>query len=326
MAVKISIVIPTYQRPALLKRCLDAIMLQDFPKEAYEVIIVTDGPDEKAHKMIQQYTASEINSNVSCYSLAIKRGPAAARNVGWKVAKGELILFTDDDCVPDCNWVKNYYNAFTFYAETLIAFTGKILVPRSMRPTDFELNTAHLETADFVTANCACSKAALEMVDGFDEAFTMAWREDSDLQFKLLKRQIPIIKIEEAEVLHPVRKAPWGVSLKEQKKSMFDALLFKKHPQLYKQRIRSSVLWNYFFMIILLFGFLIAWFYENKLVALVCLSCWIFLVGLFVMKRLNKASHSLKHITEMVATSILIPFFSMFWNLYGAYKFKALHL
>ena len=324
--MKVSIIIPTYQRPGLLRKCLDSIRLQNFSQEEYEVIIVTDGPDEKTHKMVQQCIVGEFNSNVSCYSLAQKKGPAAARNVGWKIAKGELILFTDDDCVPDFNWVKNYYNAFTFYAEKLIAFTGKIFVPRSTHPTDFELNTAHLETADFVTANCACSKAALEMVDGFDEAFTMAWREDSDLQFKLLKRQIPIIKIEEAEVLHPVRKAPWGVSLKEQKKSMFDALLFKKHPQLYKQRIRSSVLWNYFFMIILLFGFLIAWFYEIKLVALVCLSSWIFLVGLFVMKRLNKASHSFKHITEMVATSILIPFFSMFWNLYGAYKFKALHL
>jgi glycosyltransferase involved in cell wall biosynthesis len=326
MAVKISIVIPTYQRPALLKKCLDAIMLQSFPKEAYEVIIVTDGPDEETHKMVQQYTAGEGNSNVSCYSLIVKKGPAAARNVGWKIAKGELILFTDDDCIPDFNWAKNYYNAFTFYEETLIAFTGKILVPRSMHPTDFELNTAHLETADFVTANCACSKAALEMVDGFDEAFTMAWREDSDLEFKLLKRQIPIIKTEEAEVCHPVRKAPWGVSLKEQKKSMFDALLFKKHPLLYKERIRSSVLWDYFFMIVLLIVFFIAWLYENKIIALVCLSCWIFLVGSFTMKRLHKASHSFTHIVEMVATSILIPFFSMFWNLYGAYKFKALHL
>jgi glycosyltransferase involved in cell wall biosynthesis len=88
MAVKISIVIPTYQRPALLKKCLDAIMLQSFPKEAYEVIIVTDGPDEETHKMVQQYTAGEGNSNVSCYSLIVKKGPAAARNVGWKIAKG----------------------------------------------------------------------------------------------------------------------------------------------------------------------------------------------------------------------------------------------
>lgn len=54
---------------------------------------------------------------------------------------------------------------------------------------------------------------------------------------------LPILKIDESEILHPVRKAPWGVSIKEQKKSMFNALLFKKHPELYKEKIRSHFLW-----------------------------------------------------------------------------------
>ena len=256
----------------------------------------------------------------------IKKGPAAARNAGWKIAKGKLILFTDDDCIPATDWIKNYYNAFEFYNETIIAFTGKINVPISVTPTDFELNTLHLETADFVTANCACSKTALEKVNGFDEEFTMAWREDSDLEFKLIEQGIHIIKIDEAEVTHPVRKAPWGISLQEQKKSMFNALLFKKHPKLYKAKIKQGVLWNYYFMIIFLLVCVMALFYQMKPVALGCFTCWIILLGMFTSKRLANASRSFKHVTEMIATSVLIPFFSVFWNLYGACKFKALPL
>jgi len=326
MAVKVSIIVPTYQRPELLKRCIEWLMTQDFLKEEYEIIVVTDGLDEQTNNIISESRVNKLFSNIFCYSLPEKKGPAAARNAGWKIAKGNLILFTDDDCIASGDWVKNYFNAFGFYGQSIIAFTGKIIVPLSTSPTDFELNTAHLEKADFVTANCACSKMALDKVNGFDEKFTMAWREDSDLHFKLLKEGIQILKIEEAVIFHPVRQAPWGVSLKEQKKSMFNALLFKKHPQLYRQMISSSILWNYYLMIILLPGFLVALYYSRKFIAIVCFSAWIILLSLFICKRLANSSRSFNHIIEMVATSILIPFLSVYWNLYGAYKFKVLRL
>src|SRR5690606_228568 len=102
--------------------------------------------------------------------------------------------------------------------------------------------------ADFVTANCACTRAALERVHGFDEAFTMAWREDSDLEFRFINQRVPIRFVQQAVVTHPVRKASWGVSLKEQKKSMFNALLYKKYPSLYREKIMKRPLWNYYAM------------------------------------------------------------------------------
>lgn len=326
MSVKVSIIVPTYKRPALLKRCIESLISQDFPEQDYEIIIVTDGLDEDTNHMLSQSGLFDFFNNIFCYSLPFKKGPAAARNAGWRVAKGDLILFTDDDCIPEFNWIKNFYNAFEFYGYSAIALTGKVVVPLPAAPTDFELNTANLETAEFVTANCACTKTSLEMVNGFDEAFTMAWREDSDLEFKFLKQDIPIKRIDEAIVVHPARKAPWGVSLKEQRKSMFNALLFKKHPQLYKEKIGSPVLRNYYLMIILLLTFFTEWFQGQKLIGLICLAAWMYLTILFILKRLTNASLSIKHVLEMVATSLLIPFVSVFWNLYGAIKFKVLRV
>ncbi len=52
MPVKVSIVIPTYNRPYLLKRCINALKLQDFPKAEYEIIVITDGPDKETLTMI----------------------------------------------------------------------------------------------------------------------------------------------------------------------------------------------------------------------------------------------------------------------------------
>jgi len=324
MTPYISIVIPTFRRPALLARCLHALVHQNFPKDKYEIIVVTDGPDEMTVKAIKELTIASPVINV--YSLPGKKGPAAARNMGWQIAKGTFILFTDDDCIPHKGWIQAFYTAHMQQAQTVVAFTGQVVVPRSEQPTDYEKNIAWLEKADFVTANCACTKQALEQTGGFDEAFTMAWREDSDLQFKLIDHDIPIHAIQDAIVTHPVRKACWGISLKEQKKSMFNALLYKKYPGLYKQKIRKHPLWNYYAIALsFIIGIVAALLHANQIMTIAFIA-WLLLVMQFTIKRLNGTRHTADHIAEMIVTSILIPFLSIYWTLYGSLKFKTLLL
>src|SRR5205085_889073 len=78
---------------------------------------------------------------------------------------------------------------------------------------------------------------------GFDESFRLPWREDSDLHFRLLEAGCRVVRAAQAIVVHPVRPAPWGVSLRQQRKVMFDALLFRKHRALYRERIRGAPRW-----------------------------------------------------------------------------------
>ena len=244
-------------------------------------------------------------------SLPQKGGPAAARNKGWQLAVANLIAFTDDDTLPQRDWLKNFNAAYK--GENTIAFTGKVIVPRPQLPTDYEKNIAHLETADFVTANCMCTKAALESVAGFDEAFKMAWREDSDLHFKLLQAGIPIQFAEGAAIVHPVRAARWGVSIKEQKKSMYNALLYKKFPLLYRQQIMHKPVWNYYAIIALFFASMLLLILKAYTISLVTLLIWLKMIIHFTFKRLR-------------GTSPIIPFVSVFWTLYGAFRFKVFFL
>ena len=320
MKPNVSVIIPTYQRPALLMRCLQALTMQQLPKKHFEIIVVTDGPDAITNTMIQQ----RFKTRVRVFALPEKKGPAAARNFGCKKATGNLIVFTDDDCIPHSNWIKEFYTAYTQQPFASAAFKGQVIVPLSNKPTDYEKNTAWLEQADFVTANCACTGSALKQINGFDETYTMAWREDSDLEFKLIDQKIPIHFVQQAIVTHPVRKAPWGISLKEQKKSMFNALLYKKYPGLYRQKIHRRPLWNYYAIVLLFIAFIFVAAMQLTAIAIIAFLGWLLLVTQFTVKRLRGTTHSPKHVAEMIITSILIPFLSIFWTIYGSLKFKTL--
>jgi glycosyltransferase involved in cell wall biosynthesis len=325
MEKKISVVIPTYRRPALLRKCLISLSKQDMDTSQYEIIVVSDGPDEDTRTMLNGLTNVSLPF-MQYVTLARNSGPACARNTGWKKAHGTLIAFTDDDCRPGPSWLSSLWRAYEqsgFAAN--IAFSGKVVVPLPEHPTDFELNTSHLETADFVTANCACTKTALQHVGGFDERFRVAWREDSDLEFKLLEKNFPVRKVNSAIVVHPVRKARWGISIAEQRKTMFNALLYKKYPSLFRKKIQRSPAYNYYLIVIGYLLIMAGLILQMKSIAVAGALLCIVLTAAFIIRRLVKTSRSYSHVMEMIATSFVIPIASVYWTLYGAFKYRVLY-
>lgn len=323
MEKKISVVIPTYCRPLLLMECLKSLAKQKFERDDFEVIVVSDGPDHLTKQLVVSWKHTGL-LDIEYVPLATKRGPAAARNMGWKLSAGTLVAFTDDDCLPDPLWLQTIWEAYQ--QEELVAYSGRVIVPVPEKPTDYEWNTAQLERARFITANCICSWKALEMIQGFDERFELAWREDSDLEFRLLEQQIPIQHLHDAIVVHPVREASWGVSLREQRKSMFNALLYKKFPRLYRSYIKQHPIWSYYVMIICWLVLLAALLSNAAVVALTAAAIWALLLAGFIWRRLQHTSHAWPHVMEIVITSMLIPFLSVYWNLYGAVRYRVLFL
>jgi glycosyltransferase involved in cell wall biosynthesis len=321
--ITVSIVVPTYRRPKLLINCLKALLLQRFDKHNYEIIVVSDGPDEETAQIFKDWQSYD-HPVMRYLPLLQKKGPAAARNYGWLNAKGNVIAFTDDDCLPNPHWLQEIVaNCDT---ATDVAITGRVIVPINKRPTDYEQNTAHLQTADFITANCACTKNSLVKAGGFDERFSMAWREDSDLEFNFINNNIPIKKVETAIVVHPVRSSKWGVSIKEQKKTMFNALLYKKYPELYRKKISQTSPVLYYCIIAAFLMMLIGVSASQPALKLVGCAGWIGLTAWFIFKRLYTTKLSFSHITEMVVTSFIIPFLSVYWQWYGAVKYRVLFI
>jgi GT2 family glycosyltransferase len=279
----ISVVVPTCGRPELLERCLAALHRQTLAAERYEIVVVED---------------------------TTRSGPATARNRGWRAARAPFIAFTDDDTIPGPDWLAEGLRAIEAGAD---AATGTVAMPLPRVPTDYERDASGLANAEFVTANCFCRRELLERLGGFDESFRLPWREDSDLHFRILDSGARLVRAPRAVVVHPVRPASWGVSLGQQRKVMFDALLYKKHPRRYRERIRAAPRWDYYAIVACL---LASPFQPLAIVP------WVALTAAFFARRMRGASRDWRHVLEMALTSVAIPPLAVFWRLAGALRYR----
>ncbi len=322
--ILVSVVIPTCRRNDLLRRCLTAVLAQSLPATCFEVIVIDDGGNGSAcdlvHAMAEQLPDGPT---LRCASTQHRRGPAAARNLGWHMAVGEVIAFTDDDTLPSPDWLLNGLGALR---SGLAAVSGRVVVPTRGPLTDFDRMTKGLEQGEFVTANAFVRRSTLFQLGGFDERFRRAWREDSDLQFRILASGGRIGRAEGAVVKHPVRAVSWGVSLEQQRNVFFDALLYKKHRELYRLKIRPHPPWHYYVIVLSVLFALVSMFEGHLAWAASAALLAIGLVFRFAWQRLRHASRSAHHVMEMLLTSMAIPFLSVFWRLAGAWRFKVLFL
>ena len=323
---RVSVVIPTYRRPQLLARCLDALAAQSLAGAAYEVIVVDDGRSEDTHALCGAHTAMAAarGSTLRYLQPLGTRGPAAARNRGWRAAAGDIVAFTDDDTVPDRDWLRA--GAAALELRHRIAAWGRVHVPLPDIMTDNARNTAGLHGAIFVTANVFVRREALIAVGGFDERYLRAWREDTDLYFALLAAapsEDAVVAAPDALVTHPVREAKFLMSVGQQANMAFDALLYKKFPVEYDRLIglRHPPLYYCAIVAAALLALLILPF--SRPVGAACGLMSLTLILRFALRRLRGLDKSPRHIADMVLSSSAIPFVSLYWRLVGALRWRA---
>ncbi|MBO9353807.1 glycosyltransferase [Bordetella petrii] len=317
--IQVSVVVPTCRRPQLLARSVKALLAQDFPAHAYEIIVCDDGADPATRAQVQALDEpGGAGPRVLYLAAADTRGPAAARNLGWRAARADVIAFTDDDTIAAPDWLSQGMLALS---EGAHAAAGATEMPIPDVPTDYERDAAGLTRAEFITANCFVRRAALEEVGGFDPRYTMAWREDSDLYFAMLERGLAVVRAPGARVLHPVRPAPFAAGLRMQKKVMFDVLLYRKHPRLYRARVRRGPPWFYL-ALALSFGAAVAAGLAGQAAAAAVLAVlWLGLTAGFFVRRLQGVSRRPAHVAELALTSAAIPVLSIGWRLVGMARY-----
>ncbi len=126
----ISVVLPVFNAPHNhLAPCLDSLLQIDYPKDSYEIIIIDDGStNDVTNTIIKSFSLSEKNRLL--YYRYPNKGTAVARNHGIAVARGELVAFTDADCVVDSNWLQAFDNAFK---DPLLCGVGGLTLSFSVR-------------------------------------------------------------------------------------------------------------------------------------------------------------------------------------------------
>jgi glycosyltransferase involved in cell wall biosynthesis len=168
----ISVIVPTRDRPAALEACLSSLDAQTMA-DRLEVVVVDDGSvagDTVAHVVARHPSARLVRRSGA--------GPAAARNAGARAARGDMLLFTDDDCLPQADWAEELMAAFREGAE---AVAGRTLNTRGALADASEvISRAPASVEPFAPSNnLACTRAVFEAVP-FDESYQQAAAEDRE--------------------------------------------------------------------------------------------------------------------------------------------------
>jgi GT2 family glycosyltransferase len=316
------VVVPTFQREELLGRCLGGLLRQGLAPRDFEIIVVDDARSEGTPRLVQEI-AGESGPRVGTLS-GRSQGPATARNMGWRRAEGEIIAFIDDDAYPaNDRWLTEGLKPFA--DPDVVAVTGPVKVPVDKPPADFQRNVKRLEEASFLTCNSFVRRSALERIGGFDERFRLPYREDTDLQFRLEACGGRIVRNPAAIVIHPAPRGRFGISIRLQRYSMYNALLYKKHPARFRRDVERLPPLRYYAMLGSLSAALPSFALGAPLVGGVLGLVALSLYAQFVWKRLRGASHEPRHVLEMLLTSALIPPLSVYWRLRGALRFRVLY-
>jgi len=168
-----SIIIPTYNRPKELFGCLQSLTKLHYPRDRFEVIVVDDGSPTPLEKVVSPFL-KEIAVTLVSQS---NRGPGAARNSGADRAKGDIIAFTDDDCMPAREWLVRL--ATRFGTVTDHAIGGRTLngLPNNVFSTASQVHVDYLyryynvngnEARFFSSNNLAVPTSLFREMGGFD--------------------------------------------------------------------------------------------------------------------------------------------------------------
>jgi glycosyltransferase involved in cell wall biosynthesis len=182
---KVSIVVPTFARPAQLGRCLDAIADLDCGAIPFEVIVVDDGGPQPLDALVASY-ARRLDVRLVRQA---RGGPAAARNAGAARARGELLAFLDDDCAPDPAWLSAIVSELERDDRCLLggrvenALVANPYSVASQHIAQFVYDygrTAHAREPFFTTNNIALAADLFRFVGGFETAIPSATAEDKE--------------------------------------------------------------------------------------------------------------------------------------------------
>ena len=219
----ISLIIPTYNRLPYLKNCLRALKKQKFKN--FEIIVVNDGSNDGTGNFLD----SEKNLKVIQHKKNL--GPSISRNDGAGFASADILVFTDDDCEPEENWLLEIVQSFK---DSDFIF-GRTVYVRANYEGNFPERIVQNPDALWPMANnLAFKKNVFKKLGGFDSYFDKFHNEDSELAIRAVSKNYRFKRLPSALVYH--QKTNWKLRglLCSAKNASVWPILKKKYPHNYK--------------------------------------------------------------------------------------------
>lgn len=200
---EIAVIIPTRNRRELLRRCLSQLIPYVHAHPECSVIVSDDGDAAE--------TSGALFGELACVQVVQgpRRGPAANRNCGAAHATAELLIFLDDDCIPDQNLINEYRVAALDHSDIGV-FEGRISAEGEA--SSFADYVPTNETGGYLwSCNFAIRRTLYMEVNGFDDRYPFAAVEDVDL-YQRVKSHSRVLFLPKARVWHqPERRIGWRI-------------------------------------------------------------------------------------------------------------------
>ncbi len=228
--MKIAVVSAVYNEDKSVGRLIESLLIQTRMPE--EIVLVDDGSKDGTAGVIEGYAKRYHlirlirNSN---------QGPAASRNIAWRAARADIVIFTDGDCVPAKDWIEKLLLPFTSDDIAGVAGAYRTFNEENVlaRFVGHEIAWRYRNVRGAVDAhgayNLAIRKRVLEELGGFEESYKAPSGEDWDLTYRI-SRRYKILFTPDAVVAHAHPESFWPY-MKNQARRGFDRIkLYNDHP------------------------------------------------------------------------------------------------
>jgi exopolysaccharide biosynthesis polyprenyl glycosylphosphotransferase len=228
--VDISVIIPAYNAERNIEKCIRALENQSLSRDKYEILVINDGSDDHTGDLARDTSARVIDQK--------NQGPAVARNEGVRHAEGDIVVFTDSDCIPDVHFLEEMIRPFSNTAVVGVkgAYrTQQTKIWARFAQVEFMERYAKLsrsESIDFVDSYAAAfRKSIFCRVGGFDAHFPVANNEDVDLSYKIARLGHPMVFNPNAIVYHTHPDTAYKYLKLKFSRAYWRMLVYRKFPE-----------------------------------------------------------------------------------------------
>jgi len=203
----LSVIIPTYNRSHYLIKILKILRNNLINFNRFEVIIVDSFSKDSTNLKIKYFKNSNKLLNINYLNCA-ENIHSIKRNLGIKNAKGKYIILLDDDCFPEKDFLKNYYNIFLNEKKNKNIYCGSVVYPKNLTRNNFlkyrsskhftinkkeKISNKNLESSKIVTMNMGFKKShEISKTNFFNENFNIYGFEDYEFAHRLLENNFKI--------------------------------------------------------------------------------------------------------------------------------------
>lgn len=226
----ISVIVPVFNGERTIEDCISALLDQTLPRTGYEILVVDDGSADRTAEIVKRFPVRYLHQP--------NQGPAKARNLGVENSSGDIVLFTDSDCVARRDWIElmtrplrdeNIQGVKGAYRTRQNSLTARFAQVEFEERYELLKRHKHIDFVDSYSA--AFRKHVFLKAGGFDTSFPKANNEDTDLSYKLTSMGCKMVFAPDAIVYHEHPDSLWKYLKLKFGRGYWRMVVYKRHPE-----------------------------------------------------------------------------------------------